>query len=62
MRHVGRIKDTLVDQMDQNEIILINSPHNLSKKEVKKLFPFARLPEELGWYNANLDNRELRAT
>lgn len=52
----GRDKDILRDTMDQNEIILVNAPHHLSKEEAQQLFPFAKLPRELDWYRANLDH------
>ena len=48
--HAGRDKDILRDTMDQNEIILVNAPHHLSKEEAQQLFPFAKLPRELDWY------------
>ncbi len=51
--HVGRVKDLIVDQMDQNEIIFINAPGHLSEEEALQLFPFVKVPEDLSWYNAN---------
>lgn len=54
--HAGKNKDILRDTMDQNEIILVNAPHHLSKEEAQQLFPFAKLPRELDWYRANLDH------
>ncbi len=54
--HAGRDKDILRDTIDQNEIILVNAPHHLSKEEAQQLFPFAKLPRELDWYRANLDH------
>jgi hypothetical protein len=49
--HAGRVKNTFVDQMDQNEIILVNAPHHLSEEEALQLFPFAKLPRKLNWYS-----------
>jgi hypothetical protein len=54
--HVGRVKDLIVDNMDQNEIILVNAPHHLSEEEALQLFPFAKLTKDLSWYHGNLDN------
>ena len=54
--HAGRVKDILVDQMDQNEIILVNAPHHLSEEEALQLFPFAKLTKDLSWYHGNVDN------
>lgn len=54
--HVGRVKDLIVDNMDQNEIILVNAPHHLSEEEALRLFPFAKLTKYLSWYHGNLDN------
>lgn len=48
--HPGRDKDILRDTMDQNEIIPVNAPNHLSKEEAQQLFPFAKLPRELDWY------------
>jgi len=48
--HAGRDKDILRDTIDQNEIILVNAPHHLSQEEAQQLFPFAKLPRELDWY------------
>jgi hypothetical protein len=45
--HVGRVKDLVVDNMDQNEIILVNAPHHLSEEEALQLFPFAKLTKDL---------------
>lgn len=53
--HAGRVKNTFVDQMDQDEIILVNAPHHLLEEDALQLFPFAKLPRELNWYHTNLD-------
>jgi hypothetical protein len=52
---VGRVKDLIVDTMDQNEIILVNASHHLSEEEALQLFPFAKLAKDLSWYHGNLD-------
>ena len=38
VRHAGRVKDLVVDAMDQNEIILVNAPDHLSEEEISHLF------------------------
>jgi len=56
VRHAGRVKDLVVDEMDQNEIILVNAPAHLSEEVISHLFSFAKLPEDLTWYHGNLDD------
>ncbi len=51
--HAGRVKDIVVDQMDQNEIILVNAPGYLSEEDALQLFSFAKVPRDLSWYHAN---------
>nr|QNO54306.1 hypothetical protein FGBIHFOD_00046 [Methanosarcinales archaeon ANME-1 ERB7] len=38
VRHAGKVKDLVVDAMDQNEIILVNAPDHLSEEEISHLF------------------------
>lgn len=54
VRHARRSKDLVVDEMDPNDIILVNAPDHLSEEEALQLFPFAKLPNDLCWYHANL--------
>lgn len=42
--HAGRVKDIIVDYMDQNEIIFVNAPGHLLEEEALQLFPFAKIP------------------
>ena len=51
--HAGRVKDIIVDHMDQNEIIFVNAPGHLFEEEALQLFSFAKVPEDLSWYHAN---------
>lgn len=51
--HAGRVKDIIVDHMDQNEIIFVNAPGHLLEEETLQLFPFAKVPGDLSWYHAN---------
>lgn len=50
IRRAGRVKDPLVDTLDQNEIILVNARDRLCDAEAKALFSFAQLPDDLDWY------------
>ncbi len=51
--HAGRVKDIIVDHMDQNEIIFINAPGHLLAEEALQLFSFAKVPRDISWYNAD---------
>ena len=51
--HAGRVKDSIVDHMDQNEIIFVNAPGHLPEEEALQLFPFAKIPGDLSWYHAD---------
>ena len=53
--HMGRVKDLIVDNRDQNEIILVNAPHHLSEEGALELFPFAKLAKDLSWYHGVLE-------
>lgn len=53
VRHEERGKDTIVGQMDQNEIIFINAPDKISEEEALQLFPFAKIPGDLRWYHTS---------
>lgn len=51
--HAGRVKDIIMDCMDQNEIIFVNAPGHLLEEEALQLFPFAKVPGDLSWYHAD---------
>ena len=51
--HAGRVKDIIVDYIDQNEIIFVNAPGYLLEEEALQLFPFAKVPGDLSWYHAD---------
>jgi len=51
LRHVRRVRDPIVDRLNQNEIVLIASPDHLTEDEAGELFPFAKLPKDLDWYS-----------
>ena len=51
--HAGRVKDSIADYMDRNEIIFINAPGHLLEEDALQLFPFAKVLRDLNWYNAD---------
>ena len=51
--HAGRVRDTIVDYMDHNEIIFVNAPGHILEEEAIQLFPFAKVHGGLSWYHAN---------